>query len=280
LWPQLWLIIGTTLLLAAHIKRAPPIYFQDPDPTYAYLLNIGNVAQLSPVGHLDHPGLGYGLVLAPFAVIKSAINGKLFNLREDLVINPEVYITFLLFSQLAIICGAALIFLNTSAKLLNSWQSLLLGLAVSTLLLRFATFQKLTSENLVLATGFIVAAYVLATDKTRLKTSLATALTFLAIWGKVVAIPLLPLLVFAIPKKHLRSAIVTCLSVSFGALYFARGRFGYMIHWFSTLLTSSDRHGNDGASDSANLERGFLTSGRFFKFQIMGSVSLPSLYSS
>jgi len=255
--PHFWLILSTTVLLSARIKRAPPIYLQDPDPTYAYLLNIGNVAQLSPVGHLDHPGIGYDIILAPFAFIRSAINGHFLNIREDITSNPESYITYLLYCQLAMICGAVLIFIWTASNALKGWQSLLLSLAVSSLLLRFTTTLKLTPENLVFAVGFIVAAYALAADKTRLKTSLAVSLAFLAIWGKVVAIPLLPLLVFAIPRRHLWSAMATCVSVSLGALYFAREGFDYMFNWFSALLTSSGRYETDGASYSANLTKGF-----------------------
>lgn len=248
--------------VADRIRLLPPTYLRDPDPSYAYLLNIANVAGLRQVGHVDHPGIGFDLVLAPFLRVFALARGDFSGLRARIVSDPEVYISSLLYAQLFLALISCLYFAVTIRDLKPAPATLVAG-TVAAMVLGFNTFLTLTPETFVFSAGFFVAAYASKQVKSKAESTVVTLLVVLALWGKVVALPLVPLLALSLPKKHRKVAIGVAIATSAACLWFVRSRLHYMWNWFRSLAFSPGRHGSETTeSYGQNLAKGYANLAR------------------
>ncbi len=93
-----FIIFPVLLFITAHILKVVqgPYYLNFYDPSYVYLINSLNLAQLSGygVGHFDHPGTTVQVIGAIFVKLYYLISNVKVDIATDVISRPEDYLWF------------------------------------------------------------------------------------------------------------------------------------------------------------------------------------------
>lgn len=267
----LFLILPLILFVSAVMLKdvQGPYYLFFYDPSYVYLINSLNLAQLSGygVGHFDHPGTTVQIIGAAAVKIYHAFRNSGFELTEDVLTNPESYLlvlnrTFVTLNCLLLFAVGILIFKITKNKII----------ALTVQLSPFASVEIffgliiVTPENfLIFVCLLFVSAvfYYLYYNKDKADTTIHFTFLFALICGLGLAtkINYLPLLILPviILKGFKQKAAFAFLTFVFFIMFILPGlnNVNYFINWISDLIIKSGKYGKGEAS--------VFNSGQFYK---------------
>jgi hypothetical protein len=262
-----------------------PYYFNNYDPTYVYLINSLNLAQLSGygVGHFDHPGTTVQVMGALVVKIYySVCNNPDTDIASDVLKRPESYLYVLNKTFLAINCVALFMLGLFTFKVTNNF---ILGLSVQ--LSPFASMKNfyglilVTPENLLVTisifiTGLLIY-YLFKIDPDR-KIPFGFIIAFAVICGfglatKLNFIPvcLIPILLI----KGVKNKIIwfSLTIVSFCIFVFpALSNYSAFAKWIGDLFLHSGRYGK-GPSNVVDTTSFFINLKSIFGKDILFTIA-------
>lgn len=251
------LILPILLFITAHIlKNAQgPYYLNFYDPSYVYLINSLNLAQLNGYGvsHFDHPGTPVQVIGAILITVYHSINSENIDLVSDVLLRPEVYLQMI--NRILVILNCTGLFLLgflTYKNSKNIYLSLLIQLSpfVSTEI--FYGLIIVTAENFLIFVSlcFIgVLVYYLFKIDTDRKTPLSFVIALSIVCGlglatKLSFLPLLliPFLLIKEIKNRLIFFSITILSFLI-FVFPALSNYAEFISWVEKLFMHSGQYG-------------------------------------
>lgn len=229
------------------------------DPSYAYLISSLNMAQMSgiEVKHIDHPGTPVQMIGAGVICTVHYIKGNESDIVEDVLLNPEEYLSYIDFT-LIIINSIGLIILGViSYKLFSSIsKSLLLQLFPFTSVSILSLLNYVRPENFLI---FIVSIFIasllmfvknLSNDimsKKHIKYILLIGVICgLGTAAKLTFIPLIviPLVLFrSIKFKVIFVSVIVVSFLIFISPVLTFSNANYFYHWVINIFIFTKRYG-------------------------------------
>lgn len=258
----LLLVLPVILFLSATALKdvQGPYYMFFYDPSYVYLINSLNLAQMSGygVGHFDHPGTTVQVTGAAAVRICHLISSGGSDIVTDVLSRPESYLFFM--NRVFITLNCIMLFalgLFVCRITCSLFPALLLQLTpfVSTEI--FFGLIIVTPENFLIFVCllFICAAvYYLYTDSMSRSRMIMFLVSFSFICGlglatKISFFPLmiLPLMIFHGLKRKIVFLVATCL---FFLIFISPGlsNLEYFINWVGGLVMKSGKYGKGEAT--------------------------------
>ena len=271
----LLLILPIVLFISASALKEiqGPYYLFFYDPSYVYLINSLNLAQLSGygVGHFDHPGTPVQVIGAAVVKVFYLLTSKEPDMVVDVLTRPESYLYAMNKTFVALNCiGLFLLGLFTNRVTKSLLMGLLIQLSPFVSMEIFFGLIICTPENLLIfvSMAFIGAMiYYLYNNNLNGKTSLGFIIAMAVISGfglatKISFFPLLvfPLIVIAGLKRKLLFSVLTF--ASFVVLIMpGLSNYDYFLNWISELILKSGKYGKGEAT--------VINSGTFFSNLLM-----------
>jgi hypothetical protein len=258
------------VLCATYLNNARGPYWMGSnlDPEYVYLLNAANLAMLTGVGHIDHPGTPVQVLGAVTLRIVYALSGtEASDFQTDVLKRPEFYLAAV--NALMIVLNALMLLalgVVTCTLTANIWWGLWLQLSpfFFPVLLQFG-LTRVTPEPLLFLAGSALVLLMMvlahapdfAEKKQWLPVLLAAGIIGFGIANKVTFVPMIvvPLIVFPGIKKRFYFLAASAAAFVIFTLPIIR-MYPRFFGWVFDLIGHSGKYGS-GPS-------GLVASDRFF----------------
>ncbi|MGB3019229.1 MAG: hypothetical protein WBC65_15595 [Ignavibacteria bacterium] len=253
--PALFMLSGTML------KHAQgPYYLNFYDPTYVYLINSLNLAQMSGygVGHFDHPGTTVQTAGAIIIKIFHSLRNSGDDIVADVLKNPEEYL---------ILMNRIFGFINTLFLLLlglftlkvsgNIWYSLMIQLSPFSSIENFFGYIIVAPDNFLIFTSICMLGlliYYLYNEEENSLSKQAIIVSFALVFafGMATKISFFPLAVFPLLLIKGTRGKITFIVISMIAFLFfvlpAIGNYGEFANWVKDLFIRSGNYGEGDAT--------------------------------
>jgi hypothetical protein len=249
-------ILVTLVGLWVSATQGPSYVAENSDPDYIYAMNALNVIALHSPAHVDHPGTPVQMFLASVFVVAHAatsLNGEPHSVIEDVVRDPERYLSFAKLGLLGLIVG---VMLYAGHRVYALSGLLPAALAIEGVVILFpialTSIARVDPEPALIAVSllYVLPFFELASAKgvvdpwdARRCSILAGILCGVGIATKFTFLPL-ALMVFVFPdwRDWLRflAAATIALLVLIAPVY---GRLPYLADWVSRILTHQGIYG-------------------------------------
>jgi hypothetical protein len=245
-----------------------PYYLFFYDPSYVYLINSLNLAQLSGygVGHFDHPGTPVQVIGAAVVKVIYLLTSKEADIAVDVLTRPESYLYAMNKTFAVLNCiGLFLLGLFTLRITKSLFLSLLIQISPFVSMELFFGLIICTPENLLIFVSMTYIGamiYYLYNDNLNGKMPLSFLIAMAVICGLGLAtkISFFPLLVFPliIISGFKRKLLFTLLTFVSFILFILPGlsNYEYFLNWISELILKSGKYGKGEAT--------VINSGTFF----------------
>ncbi|MFO7871861.1 MAG: glycosyltransferase family 87 protein [Kiritimatiellia bacterium] len=254
------ILVGVVYVLAGlAMKLVAGAYYQNCDPSYAYLFNILNLLTGYPIDHIDHPGTTLhvlGWLAVPAIRLLSPFRES--TIQNALILHPEFYLNGLNVTILILVALASVVFYRSVHRAGRTVPEALMTQALP--LCFFETYLALYDVKpeplllaLILGMGAVLVSEYCQTYN-RQWTSVAGppllgVLIGLSLMLKITAAPLVLLVFF--PRRLWRKSCCFCATaITCSALFILLlPKLAKMKHWYSGLIMNSGTRGSG--------ERGF-----------------------
>lgn len=246
-----------TILYSVLLKSSVgPFYFNSQyDPSYVYLINSLNVADLVSPAHVDHPGTPLQITGALAIKAFYFFNGRSETLTEDVIKFPENYLNFIL--NIFLIINVAAIFYS-GLIIHRSTESILSAVIIQlspflSLSISYSFFTVSAEIFLIPVSMMLIAYSVKYIFDTKENDNLKYLFIFSILCGIGLAIKinffpliLIPLILLKGYLKKIFFLLLTLLSFSIST-FPALSKSGYFFKWASNLIIHDGIYGSGKA---------------------------------
>lgn len=252
-----FVLLIQVVLLIREFRTWLPVFATDPDPAYHYLMAGVSLVTGGAPGLVYHPGIPLQLLLGAVAVFAAAVGGS-GGIYLEIASDPEKYALYNSY-----VLAAIFIFSLSFA----AWRQLKYWGLTPTLVFQlimlyglpifFAERYQIWPESLLISFAFLTIGVLtpqIADNAPPSRGAVVTlgVLAALGITTKVLFAPILLFTLILIRRRDLKIYLGVLAGVSVLLLLPLRSRWGAMFDWFSVIIFSSGRHGDQLNTSAGN----------------------------